>query len=102
MTSVDVCPFNLVEVEEASKRLGCGNDSYGNNQYMCLPNVNKTALVEFCYDGIMGLQEKGTWYNVECNQQFTHFVFDLVIGTYMRNPNRVSASKCKSSAFVPS
>mmetsp|Transcript_33493 Transcript_33493/g.53936 ORF Transcript_33493/g.53936 Transcript_33493/m.53936 type:complete len:103 (-) Transcript_33493:57-365(-) len=59
MAPVAACPTNLTEVEEASKRLGCGPDNFGNNQYMCLPNVNKTSLFEFCYDGIMGIQEKG-------------------------------------------
>lgn len=59
MASVDACPTNLTKVIEASKMLGCGNDQYSNNQYLCLPNVNKTSLVEFCYDGLMGLQEKG-------------------------------------------
>ncbi|XP_078332469.1 uncharacterized protein LOC144625490 [Crassostrea virginica] len=59
MNKTDACPTNLRDVEEASKRLGCGNDIFGNNQYMCLPNVNKTSLIEFCYEGIMGIQEKG-------------------------------------------
>lgn len=59
MARVDVCPKILTKVIEASRMLGCGNDTYGNNQYLCLPNVNKTSLVEFCYDGLMGLQEKG-------------------------------------------
>ena len=59
MARVDVCPQNLTEVIEASKKLGCGYDEYGKNQYLCLPHVNKTSLVEFCYEGIMGRQEKG-------------------------------------------
>nr|XP_022290155.1 uncharacterized protein LOC111101829 [Crassostrea virginica] len=54
-----VCPKTQEEVKHASNRLGCGNDQYGNNQYMCLPNVEKTSLVEFCHDGIMGIQEEG-------------------------------------------
>ncbi|XP_062590500.1 uncharacterized protein LOC134252078, partial [Saccostrea cucullata] len=56
---VDSCPPNLTEVIKASSRLGCGVDKYGNNQYMCLPNIEKTGLVEFCHNGIMGLIEKG-------------------------------------------
>nr|XP_022291666.1 uncharacterized protein LOC111102991 isoform X1 [Crassostrea virginica] len=59
MTPVDVCPQNLTKVLEAAKKLGCGNDDYGKNQYLCLPNVNKTSLIEFCYKGTLGLQEKG-------------------------------------------
>ena len=51
--------MNQTDFDEASKRLGCGNDLYGNNQYMCLPNVEKTALIEFCHDDIMGIHEEG-------------------------------------------
>ena len=60
MPPVQSCPLNLADVEDGMRRLGCRRDKYGNNQYMCLPNVEKTSLVEFCYDGIMGIQEKGT------------------------------------------
>ena len=59
MPSVDVCPKNLEELTKASTILGCGNDAYGNNQYLCLPNLDKTSLVEFCYGGLMGMSEKG-------------------------------------------
>nr|XP_022292574.1 uncharacterized protein LOC111103528 [Crassostrea virginica] len=59
MARVEACPKNLTKVIEASKRLGCKNDEYGNNQYLCLPNVDNTSLVEFCYGGIMGFQKKG-------------------------------------------
>ena len=61
MDPVAACPTNQTEVEEASKRLGCGLDTFGNNQYMCIPDGNITSLLEFCYDGIMGIQEKGTY-----------------------------------------
>lgn len=61
MIEVKSCPRNQTDFDEAAKRLGCGNDLYGNNQYMCLPNVEKTALVEFCHDDIMGIQEKGEY-----------------------------------------
>ena len=62
MARVDACPKNLTKVIEASKKLGCKNDEYGNNQYLCLPSVDKTSLVEFCYGGIMGFQKKGIFY----------------------------------------
>lgn len=26
---------------------------------MCVPNKNKTSLVEFCFQGVMGMVEKG-------------------------------------------
>ena len=59
MNPVESCPDNLTEVQKASKRLGCRNDQFGNNQYMCLPNVEKSSLLEFCNGDIMGIQQKG-------------------------------------------
>lgn len=59
MVLTSKCPQNKTEVEEASKRIGCGVDVYENNQYMCLPNEKKSSLVEFCFDGLMGIEEKG-------------------------------------------
>lgn len=53
------CPTNLTEKILASKRLGCGKDLYGNDQYICAPNEAKTSLVEICNDGIMGIIEEG-------------------------------------------
>lgn len=60
MTLVNVCPNTEHDSLHASKRLGCGNDRYGNNQYMCIPNREKTSLVEFCFQGVMGIVQKGT------------------------------------------
>lgn len=54
-----VCPKNQIEVKLASTRLKCGKDKYGNNQYMCLPNKEKSSLVEFCFTGVLGAEEKG-------------------------------------------
>lgn len=61
MALVSECPKNKTEISKASKRLNCGNDSYGNNQYICLPNEEKTSLVELCFDGIIGLNERGMY-----------------------------------------
>lgn len=61
MVLTSKCPQNKTEVEEASKRIGCGVDVYENNQYMCLPNEKKSSLVEFCFDGLMGIEEKGIY-----------------------------------------
>lgn len=58
MSFVNNCPTNLTEIEIASNRLNCTNDIYGNNRYICVPNFEKTSLVEFCYDGIMGIHKK--------------------------------------------
>ena len=72
MAEVDVCPQNLTMVNEQSRKLNCSNDQYGNSQYLCLSNEKKTSLVEFCYDGIMGIQEKGklSTYFVTLSQKF--------------------------------
>lgn len=59
MVLVNVCPRSKHDVMQASKKLGCGDDIYGNNQYLCLPNKNKTSLVEICFQGVMGIVEKG-------------------------------------------
>lgn len=63
MAFVTTCPSNLTEKKLASKRLGCENDIYGNNQYICAPNKAKTSLVELCIDGIMGILDEGKLYN---------------------------------------
>ena len=55
MNDVEKCPRSLSEKEEASLRLGCGNDKYGNNQYVCVPNEEKSSLKEYCHNDIMGL-----------------------------------------------
>ena len=60
MARVDACPEKLTTITEASTRLGCGKDEYGNDQYICLPTVDLSSLVEFCYNGIMGYYKKGT------------------------------------------
>ena len=59
MPKVETCPKNKTEVEKSRKRLACGVDEYGNNQYICLPNEEKTYLVEFCNDGVMGIVHNG-------------------------------------------
>ena len=58
MARVSTCPKNLTEVEVASTRLKCGADDHGHSQYMCLPNVEKTSLVEFCYKDTLGIRQK--------------------------------------------
>ena len=59
MVQVETCPKTPEEIKKASEALACGNDVFQHNQYMCLPNTEKTSLVEFCYDGIMGIQVEG-------------------------------------------
>ena len=70
MARIDSCPENSSTATEASRKLGCANDEYGNNQYLCLPNVNLSSLVEFCYEGIMGLQENGMIFNFILSYNF--------------------------------
>lgn len=59
MNPVNICPKTTEEVHKSSRKLNCSKDEYGNNQYLCLPNVEKTSLVEFCHTGTMGLQPDG-------------------------------------------
>lgn len=60
MALVSECPKNKTEVAKASQKIGCGVDKYGNIQFLCLPNKEKTSLVELCIDRVMGIQDKGT------------------------------------------
>uniref|UniRef100_K1QNF7 Uncharacterized protein n=1 Tax=Magallana gigas TaxID=29159 RepID=K1QNF7_MAGGI len=43
--STEFCPRNQTEWKERSSAISC-NESNG---YLCLPNENITALLEFCY-----------------------------------------------------
>lgn len=60
MALVLECPKNKMEVGNASQKLGCCVDKYGNIQYLCLPKKDKTSLVKLCIDRVMGIQDKGT------------------------------------------
>ena len=72
MGRVETCPKTPEDVERASKVHACGYDIFQHNQYMCLPNVEKTSLVEFCHNGIMGIQEEGIK-----NKQIRKVISDL-------------------------
>nr|XP_022304845.1 uncharacterized protein LOC111111940 isoform X2 [Crassostrea virginica] len=79
MKNINICPRNQTEVEWASGILGCSSDVYGNNQYMCLPNAEKTSLVQFCVDGLMEMKEEGNCLSVFEGNLITesckHFLF---------------------------
>lgn len=66
MSSVEACPTNQFEINSASLRRNCSKDDYKNNQYMCIPNKEKTSLVEFCHEGNLKLIDEGKYCN--CNQ----------------------------------
>lgn len=78
MALVDVCPKTSTTVIEASKRLGCGHDEFGNSQYLCLPNINMTSFFEFCYEGIMGLQEKGLVFFYDYRKLFDYLLLKFM------------------------
>lgn len=59
MAFVSSCPKNKKEYVMASMKSGCGDDINNRSQYMCLPNKEKTSLVEICYNEQMGIREKG-------------------------------------------
>lgn len=69
---VTLCPKNQTEVNEASSKLGCDNDKYGNSHYMCLPKKDKTSLVELCYHGVMGIRNKGICLEVDKEEVINH------------------------------
>ncbi|XP_061193202.1 uncharacterized protein LOC133201412 [Saccostrea echinata] len=56
---VDSCPTSETEFIRAATRLNCGVDEYGRSQYTCVPNEDRSALVEFCYSKIVGFYQKG-------------------------------------------
>lgn len=57
-TTVTERPKSQREITEASDRLRCGYDTNGNNQYMCL-RYDGHSLLEFCYEGVMGIVDRG-------------------------------------------
>lgn len=59
MAFVRSCPTTEAEFFKASERMGCDTDTNGHDQYICIPNEQKTSLVEFCYNEVMGIREKG-------------------------------------------
>lgn len=59
MSLVSSCPRTKDEFSKASQRIGCGIDTNGHDLYICIPNEKKTSLVEFCYNEVMGAQQKG-------------------------------------------
>ncbi|XP_056016997.1 uncharacterized protein LOC125676213 [Ostrea edulis] len=77
---VESCPGNSTGFAEASSRLNCGRDQYGNDQYICVPNYNKTALVEFCYNGIMGFRQRGNCLEVSEGELFKRSCAGFVEG----------------------
>ena len=81
MVHVEACPKTPEEIKKASEALACGNDVFQHNQYMCLPNIEKTSLVEFCFDGIMGIQVEGI---IKANR-IRHFtcLFHSLIPNYL-------------------
>ncbi|XP_061177497.1 uncharacterized protein LOC133186291 [Saccostrea echinata] len=57
---VDSCPLSKENTTEAATRLNCSVDEHGRSQYVCVPNENLTAIVEFCYTkSIVGLYQDG-------------------------------------------
>ncbi|XP_062611902.1 uncharacterized protein LOC134273715, partial [Saccostrea cucullata] len=56
---VSSCPLNKTEYTTSATRLGCGVDENGRSQYVCVPNNERSSLVEFCYQSTVGFYEKG-------------------------------------------
>ncbi|XP_062600548.1 uncharacterized protein LOC134262172 [Saccostrea cucullata] len=65
---VDSCPGNKTEYTTSATKLGCGVDENGRSQYVCVPNHERSTLVEFCYTSATGLFEKGNCLEVYKNR----------------------------------
>lgn len=59
--STDFCPKNGTEWKSRSSAINCTE----NNGYMCLPNENRTELLEFCYIYPQITVEKGEKYKLK-------------------------------------
>jgi hypothetical protein len=59
VTSVSACPQDSSSWKLASNRRNCTQDSSMKNRYICVPNEKQTRLLEFCYDQIRPLVQKG-------------------------------------------
>ncbi|XP_062603879.1 uncharacterized protein LOC134265676 [Saccostrea cucullata] len=57
--SVDSCPSTLDSRNSAAERLNCSLYENKNPSYFCVPNQDKTALLEFCYGEFFGLVQNG-------------------------------------------
>lgn len=44
--TVDKCPMNRIEFEEAKMKINCSQDT----RYLCAPDRNLSSLIEFCTD----------------------------------------------------
>lgn len=55
---VTECPKSQRAIREAADRLRCGNDTNQIYRYVCL-RYDIHSLLEFCYDGVMGIVDKG-------------------------------------------
>ncbi|XP_062613715.1 heat shock 70 kDa protein 12A-like [Saccostrea cucullata] len=55
---VESCPQNKADWDLRSRQLNCSNDDTKTHRYHCVPNGQKTALLEFCYDVIRPLVQK--------------------------------------------
>lgn len=80
MAAVSSCPKTKAEFFKASERIGCGNDINGHNQYICIPNQEKTSLVELCYNEIMGVREKGNCLEATVGKVIEHACENFVSG----------------------
>lgn len=59
VTRVSACPQDSTAWKLASERRNCTQDESSRNRYICVPNENKTHLLEFCYDQIRPRVQEG-------------------------------------------
>jgi hypothetical protein len=66
---VDSCPANETDFAAAATRLNCTEDKFGRNQYTCVPRLDLSAVVEFCYNRTVGIYPKGEYKVTSEDQQ---------------------------------
>ncbi|XP_062599921.1 uncharacterized protein LOC134261501 [Saccostrea cucullata] len=58
--AVEQCPRDKTSWNASSTSRRCLDDVNGRSTYHCVPNQQKSALFEFCYNRRIGLYESGT------------------------------------------
>ncbi|XP_061176059.1 serine/threonine-protein phosphatase 6 regulatory ankyrin repeat subunit A-like [Saccostrea echinata] len=55
---VTSCPLNTTDWNSSARRRNCSLDDV-RNRYLCVPNQQKSVLLEFCYDEVRPMVQKG-------------------------------------------
>ncbi|XP_061190276.1 uncharacterized protein LOC133198150 [Saccostrea echinata] len=99
VTNVDYCPTTIDSRNSAADRLKCPLDQNKNPSYFCVPNQEKTTLLEFCYDEFLGLVQNGFCLHLSTsgylNQEECHFFIDGCPTSYYLSNNIYQYPRCQ-------